>query len=113
MAQTLLLLTSGPEFDKIATLVVFDQAQSLAQPSQHTEKLPSEAPSQAEVFPNMDDIQRDLLLSNQHALMANQAALQTSIQSVIANQNNLESRMAKLETLMLQLLKAFQKGKGG
>ena len=107
------MLTFRLEFDKSTSPAISDQAQSSAQPSQRTEKLHFEIPSQAEVFPNMDDIQRDLLLSNQHALMANQVALQTSIQSVIANQNNLESRMAKLETLMLQLLKAFQKGKGG
>ena len=39
-AQTLLLLTFGPEFDKTITSTISDQAQSLAQPSQHTEKLP-------------------------------------------------------------------------
>ena len=55
-AQTLLMLTSRPKFDKTATPAVSDHAQSLAQPSQHIEKLPFEAPSQAEVFPNMDDI---------------------------------------------------------
>ena len=34
IAQNLLLLTSGPEFDKTATAAISDQEQSLAQPSQ-------------------------------------------------------------------------------
>ena len=61
-------------------------------------KLPSGAPSSAEV-------QMDLLLANQHTIMANQAKLQ-------AHQQRLERRMDKMENLLLQILKTIQKGKG-
>ena len=71
-AQILLLLTSTPKYDKIATPIVSEPQQSSASHSQHTEKLPSGDPSSAEVFPNATEVQMDLLLANQHTIMANQ-----------------------------------------
>ena len=46
----------------------------------------------------------DFLLANQHIIMANQTELQ-------AHQQALERKMDKMENLMLQILKALQKGK--
>ena len=43
-AQTLLLLTSTPKFDRIATPAISEPQPSSTSHSQHTEKLPSEAP---------------------------------------------------------------------
>ena len=103
--QTLLLLTSIPKFDRIATPIVFKPQLSSASHSQNIEKLPSGAPSSAEAFPNANEVQMDLMLANQHTIMANQAELQ-------AHQQALERRMDKLEHLLLQILKALQKGKG-
>ena len=48
-AQTLLLLTSTPIFDKIASPTVSEPHQSSINHSHHTEKIPSEEPSSAEV----------------------------------------------------------------
>ena len=60
----LLLLTTGPKFDKIASGAISKNAKSL---TSHTEKLPSEEPtsSLARVFPNANESQVDLLLANQ------------------------------------------------
>ena len=73
--QTLLLLTSIPKFDRIATPIVFKPQLSSASHSQNIEKLPSGAPSNAEAFPNAAEVQMDLMLANQHTIMANQAEL--------------------------------------
>ena len=70
-AQTLLLLTSTPKYDKTATLTIFEPQQSSASHSQHTEKLPSGDPSSTEVFLDAVEVQMDLLLANQHSIMAN------------------------------------------
>ena len=48
-AQTLLLLTSTPIFDKTASLAVSEPHQSSANHSHHTEKIPFEEPSSVEV----------------------------------------------------------------
>ena len=69
--QTLLLLTFTPKYDKTATLAISKPQPSSASHSQHTKKLPSEAPSFAGVFPSDTEVQIDLLLANQHTIMAN------------------------------------------
>ena len=97
-AHTLLLLTSGSQFDKTATSARSEPAQSSASQSHHIAKLPSRAPSQADAFPEPSEIQLDLILANQHTFMANQC--------------NLKRIMDKIEQLMLQILKTLQKGKG-
>ena len=89
-AKALLLLTSGPQFDRIETLACSAFAKSLESKSHHTDKLPYEEPSNADAFPDPAEVQIHLIL---------------------ANQCNLERRMDKLEQLMLQILKAVQKGK--
>ena len=94
IAQTLLLLTSTPEYDRTATPTVSKPKQSLASHSQHTEKLLSRDPSSAEVFPNAAEVQMDLLLAKQYAIMANQVELQT-------HQQRLDRRMDKMENLLL------------
>ena len=76
IAQTLLLLTSTPKYDRIATPTDSEHQLSLASHSHHTVKLPSGTPSSAEVSPNAAKVQMDLLLANQHTIMANQAELQ-------------------------------------
>ena len=63
-AQTLLLLTSTPKYDRIATLTVSEPQQSSASYSQHTVKLSSRALSSTEGFLNAADVQMDLLLAN-------------------------------------------------
>ena len=63
-AQTLLLLTSTPKYDKIGTPTVSKQQLSSASHSQHMVKLPSEVPSSAEISPNAAKVQMDLLLAN-------------------------------------------------
>ena len=68
--------------------------------SHHIIKLPFRAPSNAEAFPDATEVHMDLLLANQHTIMANQTELQA-----------LERRMDKMEHLMLQILKALQNGK--
>ena len=73
-AKTLLLLTSRPQFDRIATPASSAFAKSLAA---NTDKLPSRAPSNAEAFLNATEVQMDLMLANQHTIMANQCELQT------------------------------------
>ena len=93
--KTLLLLTSGPQFDRIATPAYSEHA--LASQSYHIAKLPSKVLSHADAFSEPSEIQMDLILANQHTLMANQC--------------NLERRMDRIENLMLQILKALQKGK--
>ena len=55
-AQTLLLLTSTPKFDRKATLTISEPQPSLASYSQHTEKLLSEVPSFAGIFPNAANV---------------------------------------------------------
>ena len=47
----------------------------------------------------------NLMLANQRTIMVNQTELQ-------AHQQALERRMDKMENLILQILKALQKGKG-
>ena len=96
-AKALLLLTSGPQFDRIETLACSAFAKSLESKSHHTDKLPYEEPSNADAFPDPAEVQIHLILANQQTFMANQC--------------NLERRMDKLEQLMLQILKAVQKGK--
>ena len=63
-AQTLLLLTSTPKYDKIATPAISKPQPSSTSHSQHTKKLPSEAPSSVGVFPNAVEVQLDFLLAN-------------------------------------------------
>ena len=70
-AQTMLLLTSKPKFGKTAAPAISELAQSLASHSHHTMKLPSEGPSNIEAFPDAAKVQMDLLLANQHIIMAN------------------------------------------
>ena len=69
--QTLLLLTSTSIFDKTATPTISEPQQSSANHSHHTEKVPSEEPSSAEVLLNATEVQMDLFLANQHTIMAN------------------------------------------
>ena len=71
IAQTLLLLTSTPIFDKTASPVVSKPHQYSANHSHHTKKIPFEDPSSAEVPLNATEVQMDLLLANQHSIMAN------------------------------------------
>ena len=54
--QTLLLLTSAPIYDRTATLAASEHPQSPASQSQHTEKVPTEDPSSAEVLLNATEI---------------------------------------------------------
>ena len=75
-AKTLLLLTSAPHFDRTATPACFVSAKSLESNSHHTKKLPSGAPSNAKAFPYAVEVQMDLLLANQHMIIANQTKLQ-------------------------------------
>ena len=49
-AKTLLLLTSRPQFDRTATPVVSEPAQSSTSQSCHIAKLPSRTPSNADAF---------------------------------------------------------------
>ena len=70
--KTLLLLTSSPKFNRIATLVGSESAKSSVG---NTEKIPSREPPTAYVLPNDIDIQLDLVLANQHLIMANQHEL--------------------------------------
>ena len=104
-AQTLLLLTSTPKYDRTTTPAISEPQQSSASHSQHTEKLPYGDPSSVEVFQNAAEAQMDLLLANQHSIMANQAELQ-------AHQQRLDRRMDKMENLLLQILNMIQKVKG-
>ena len=62
--KTLLLLTSGPHFDKTTTPAYSASAKSLESNSYHTEKIPSRSPSNANAFPNASEVQMDLLLAN-------------------------------------------------
>ena len=55
-AQTLLLLTSTLKFYRIATLAVSKPQLSSTSHSQNTKKLPSRAPSNADVFPNAVEV---------------------------------------------------------
>ena len=98
-------MTFAPKFDKTTTPAIFELAQSSASQSLHIVKLLSGAPSNAEAFPNATQVQMDLLLTNQHIIIANQTEFQ-------AHQQALERRIDKMENLMLQILKALQKGKG-
>ena len=75
-AQTSLLLTSTPIFDKTTSPAVSEPHQSSANHNHRNEKIPSEEPSSAEVPLNATEVQMDLLLANQHTIMANQAKLQ-------------------------------------
>ena len=104
-AQTLLLLTSTPKYERIATPTISEPPQLSTSHSQHTENLFSGSPSSTKDFPNAAAVQMDLLLANQHTIMANQTELQVYQQA-------LERRMDKIENLMLQILKALWKGKG-
>ena len=74
-AKTLLLLTSGHQFDKTVTPFHSKSAKSLESQSHHTAKLPSRAPSNAYAFIDPTEIQMDLILTNQHTLIANQCNL--------------------------------------
>ena len=85
-AKTLLLLTTGPRFDRIAIKAAFESTKTSAG---HTKQLLFEEPSTENVFPNAVEVQIDLIMANQHAL---------------------ERRIDKMESLMLQILKALQKG---
>ena len=60
-AKTLLLLTIGPRFDRVATEAGFESSKSSAG---HTEKLPYEEPSTADFLLNAAKVQMDLILSN-------------------------------------------------
>ena len=75
-AQTLLLLTFTLKFDRTATPAISEPQLSSASHSQHTVKLPSGVPLNAEAFPNDAEVQMDLILANQHIIMANQTKLQ-------------------------------------
>ena len=55
-AQTLLLLTSTPKFDKTTTLTVSELQLSSTSHNQPTVKLPSRAPSNAEAFPHAAEV---------------------------------------------------------
>ena len=90
MAKTLLLLTSGPQFNRTATLAHSKPTQSSASQSRHTIKLPSGTPSNAKDFLDAAEVQVDLLLINQHTIIANQSELQ-------AHQQALKKRMDKME----------------
>ena len=70
-AQTLLLLTSTPKYDITATPAVSEHQLSSASHSHHMVKLPSRAPSSVEVSLNAIEVQINLLLANQHTIMAN------------------------------------------
>ena len=61
IANTLLLLTFGPRFDRTTTQASFESTKSSAA---NTEKLPFREPSTAEVFPNVAEVQ----MANQHIL---------------------------------------------
>ena len=63
--QTLLLLTSTPKYDKPAPPAISEHQLSSTSHSQHMVKLPSRAPSSAEVSVNAAEVQIDLLLANQ------------------------------------------------
>ena len=65
-AQTLLLFTSAPEFDRVATPAISKPALSSASQSHHTMKLPFRAPSNVKAFPDAIEVRMDLLLANQH-----------------------------------------------
>ena len=75
-AQTLLLLTSTPKYDRAATPTVSKHQLSSASHIQHMVKLPSGAPSSAEVSLNAAEVQMEVLLAHQHTIMANEAELQ-------------------------------------
>ena len=64
IAKTLMLLTSGPQFDKTATQIHFESAKSSKSQSHHTAKLPSGAPSNADAFPDPTETQMDLILTS-------------------------------------------------
>ena len=98
--KTLLLFTTDPRFNRRATEA---SSESTKSSTRHIEKLPSEEPSTINVLPNATEVHIDLILANQQTIMVNQHALQ-------ANQHALERRMDKMESLMLQMLKALQKG---
>ena len=83
-AKTLLLLTTGPKFDRTAAEATSDSTKSSAA---HIEKQPFEEPSIANVLPNAAKVQMDLIMANQQTIMANQYAL--------------ERRINKMENLML------------
>ena len=91
-AKTLLLLTTRPKFDRTITK---DGSESMKSSAGHTEKLLSKEPSTTDVLPNATEVQIDLILANQQTIMANQHAL--------------ERQMDKMESLILQMLKALQK----
>ena len=74
--KTLPLLTLRPQLDRLATLTCSEPAQSSASQSHHTIKLPSRAPSNAKAFLGAAEVQMDLLLANQHTIMANENELQ-------------------------------------
>ena len=86
-------MTTSSQFERTTTEAVFVSTKSLVA---HTEKLPSEEPSAVDILPNTTELRMDLILANQQTIMANQHAL--------------EKRMDKMENLMLQLIRALQKG---
>ena len=61
-AKTLLLLTTGSQFERIATEVVFDSTKSSAT---YTDKLPYEELSTVDILPNVAEVHLDLILANQ------------------------------------------------
>ena len=67
-AKTLLLLASGPKFNRTATQAGSDSTKSSAG---HTEKLPFGKPTTLDVIPNAAEFQLGLILANQHQIMAN------------------------------------------
>ena len=97
-----MLLTIGPKFDRIASATISKSAKSLAA---LTEKVPFEelASGPVLVFPSANEIQMNLLLTNQQPIMATQ-------QQLMSNQHAMERRMDKLKSPMLQLMRALQKG---
>ena len=99
-AKTLLLLTSGRRFDRTVTEAGSESAKSSAG---HTKKLPSKESSITDVLLNVVEVQMDHILANQQTIMDYQHELQ-------ANQFALERRMDRIENLLLQMLKALQKG---
>ena len=99
-AKTLLLLTSGRRFDRTVTEAGSESAKSSAS---HTKKLPSKESSITDVLLNVVEVQMDHILANQQTIMDYQHELQ-------ANQFALERRMDRIENLLLQMLKALQKG---
>ena len=82
-AKTLLLLTSSSQFDRTTTQAISDSTKSS---TGATKKLSSGATLNVEAFPDVAIVQMDLLLANQHTIMANQCELK-------AHQQALERRM--------------------